>query len=192
MKTELDFKQVLKRGYIRNELEYERLLIVYRKLNKLTKKDLELVNSISLLKKLILDYEKKVWGKENLVTENKIKESDTATWIAEQERLFLNNRKNLIRKKLSEFKINQQDLGLILGHPKSYISELINGVRPFSQKDLIVIHKLFGIQLEELIPTILPEDERKKISMSISGLKKPVFHAQLKKLRKLDIAALLI
>ena len=58
MKTELDFKQVLKRGYIRNELEYERLLIVYRKLNKLTKKDLELVNSINLLKKLILDYEK--------------------------------------------------------------------------------------------------------------------------------------
>ena len=45
---------------------------------------------------------------------------------------FIHKRKENIRKKLKEFDMTQQDLVIILGHPKLYMSELINGVSPFT------------------------------------------------------------
>ena len=61
-------------------------------------------------------------------------------------------------------------MGKILGHSKSYTSELVNGINPFSLKDLVIIHRLFHIKLEVLIPTILSQNDMKKIQSSIRKL----------------------
>lgn len=78
--------------------------------------------------------------------------------------------------------MTQQDLGKLLDHPKSYISELMNGVSQFSMKDLVIIHRLFGISLKTLIPTYLQSDTRTKINETINKLNKPKL-----KLKKDDI-----
>lgn len=84
-------------------------------------------------------------------------------------------RKQTIKSKLSELGLSQQDLGIILRHSKSYISELINGISPFVLKDLIIIHKLFNIPIENLIPTTIPQKESGRIKTSIMKLNKPKF-----------------
>ena len=94
--------------------------------------------------------------------------------IAEKERQFIQNRKLIIRKKLKHLNLSQQDLGAILGHKsKSYMSELINGLSPFSIKDLIVINRLLKINLTDLIPTFLAESDLVKIRTSIQKLDNP-------------------
>ena len=87
--------------------------------------------------------------------------------------MFLDKRKNTIKEKLDILKITQQDLGKILGHGKTYMSELMNGVSPFSIRDLIILHRLFGIKLEHLIPTIISQKDRVKIMASLMELNKP-------------------
>ena len=57
-------------------------------------------------------------------------------------------KKELIKEKLKSVGLNQNDLAKILGHKKGYMSELINGLRPFSKEDIIVINRLFKIKLE--------------------------------------------
>ena len=70
--------------------------------------------------------------------------------------------------------LSQQDFGAILGHKnKSYISELMNGINPFSLKDLIVINRLLKIDLNDLVPTFLPPTEQLKIKNSIEKLENP-------------------
>mgnify|MGYP006444675019 FL=1 len=70
--------------------------------------------------------------------------------------------------------MSQQDFGKILGHnSKSYISELMNGVSPFSLKDLIIINRLLNIDLTDLIPTFLPQSDRSKIRTTIEKLDNP-------------------
>ncbi len=104
----------------------------------------------------------------------KLHKSDIAELIAEKERQFIHRRKELIRKKLKNLNLSQQDYGKILGHAsKSYISELMNGVSPFSLKDLIIINRILKIELTELVPTFLPESERKKIRTRIVELDNP-------------------
>lgn len=53
------------------------------------------------------------------------------------------------------------------------MSELINGVSPFSLKDLIVINRLLKIDLTDLIPTFLSPFERIKIMTRIDRLDNP-------------------
>jgi len=69
--------------------------------------------------------------------------------------------------------MTQQDLGVILEHPKSYMSELINGVSQFTLKDLVIIHRILGINLNTLIPTYLQSETRDKVQQSIAKLNKP-------------------
>lgn len=69
--------------------------------------------------------------------------------------------------------MTQQDLGIILEHPKSYMSELMNGVSQFTLKDLVIIHRITGINLNILIPTYLQSETRDKIRESINKLNKP-------------------
>ncbi len=69
--------------------------------------------------------------------------------------------------------MTQQDLGVLLGHNKSYMSELINGVVQFSLKDLIIIHRVLNIKLQYLIPTYLQNETRRRIIQSIKKLNKP-------------------
>ncbi|MDA3867532.1 MAG: helix-turn-helix transcriptional regulator [Salinivirgaceae bacterium] len=88
-----------------------------------------------------------------------------------------------MRKKVKEFDMTQQDLGQILGHPKSYMSELKNGVSQFRLKKLVIIHRLLEISLKTLISTYLQSETRDKVRESIEKLNKPKL-----RLRKTEIA----
>lgn len=180
MKTQLDIKNVLRRGFISDEIEFERVLILYRKLRLVKENRSELAESYKQLRVLIQNYEEEHWNNETEITEDRINESDTAEFLAEQERLFLQQRKELIKTKLKAFDLNQQDLGVLLGHTKSYISELMNGIHPFSNKDLIIIHRIFGIKLEALIPTMIPPMEQNRLKDSLAKINKPNFYSKLK------------
>ncbi|MES2543502.1 MAG: transcriptional regulator [Bacteroidota bacterium] len=182
MKTEIDLKQLLKQGHIFDEIGLERAMILDRKLRLLVKENPAFKEDRKQLRGIIKEYENNHWSKESIISDEKIRESDIAEFIAEQERRFLENRKNVIKEKISEQGINQQDLGILLGHSKSYMSELMNGISPFNNRDLIIIHRLFRIKLENLIPTIIPQKDRAKIKASLLKINKPNL-----KLAKVDL-----
>ncbi len=100
MKTQLDISKLLEFGKIQNELDLERALIVDRKLRVLSKEDSKYKAIRKKLRGLIEDYENKNWSSSSKITDKKIQESDLAELIAEKERQFIQNRKELIRKKL--------------------------------------------------------------------------------------------
>ena len=58
----------------------------------------------------------------------------------------------------------------------------MNEVSPFSMRDLIILHRLFRIKLENLIPTIISERDRVRIKTSLAELNKPEI-----KLGKVDL-----
>jgi antitoxin component HigA of HigAB toxin-antitoxin module len=174
MKTQFSLKDFLELTEIRNELELERALIADRKLRVLAKENPEYKKVRKQLRDLIEVYENKNWSSSSRISDKKILESDFAEFIAEQERIFIENRKALIRKKLKNVGLNQKELGSILGHrSKSYMSELMNGISPFTLKDLVIINQLLKIDLTDLVPTFLPHDERIKIKSKIEKLEKP-------------------
>ncbi|MER3374021.1 MAG: helix-turn-helix domain-containing protein [Allomuricauda sp.] len=174
MKTQFDIKEILKIGEIQNELDLERALIADRKLRVLSKEDPKLKVVRDKLRDLIKAYEDKNWSPGSRIPEKRLKESDMAEAIAEKERLFIEKRKDLIRSKLKKYGLSQQEFGTILGHRnKSYISELMNGVSPFTLRDLIVINRLLKIDLTDLVPTFLPYGERAKIKATIQKLENP-------------------
>lgn len=174
MKTQFDVDRILKKGKIQNELDFERALITDRKLRVLAKENPKLKTVRKKLRDLIEAYENNTWTADAEITEDKLKESDWAEQTAEKERVFIQNRKKLIKSKLKKLDLSQQDFGVILGHTsKSYMSELMNGVSPFSLKDLVVISQLLKIDLTDLVPTFLPEKERIKIKTSIKKLDNP-------------------
>jgi transcriptional regulator with XRE-family HTH domain len=174
MKTQLDIKELHKVGKIENELDFERALITDRKLRVLSKENPKYKSLRKKLRDLIEQYENDYWSPNSKISEIKLQESDLAESVAEKERLFVFKRKELIRKKLNNLNLTQQDFGKILGHQsKSYISELMNGISPFSLKDLIVIHRLLKIELTELVPTFLPQSEKNKIRQTIASLDNP-------------------
>ena len=174
MKTQLDILKLLETGKIQNELDFERALIADRILRVLSKEDSKYKVIRKKLRDIIEVYENKNWSSDSKITDKKIRESDLAESIAEKERQFIQNRKELIRKKLKSLNLSQQELGGILGHrSKSYMSELMNGVSPFSLKDLIVINRLLKIDFTHLVPTFLPQSDRVKIRISIQKLDNP-------------------
>ena len=174
MKTQFDVESFLEKGKIQNELDFERALIADRKLRVLAKQNPELKTTRKKLRDLMEAYENEAWSSNSEISEDKLKESDWAERIAEKERVFIHNRKKLIKSKLKELSLSQQEFGVILGHDsKSYMSELMNGVRPFSLKDLVVISQLLKIDLTDLVPTFLPLKERIKIKSSIQKLDNP-------------------
>lgn len=184
MKTQFEISQLIESGKIQNELDFERALIADRKLRVLAKENPKFKASRKKLRDLIEQYENQNWSADLKISDKKLRESDVAELIAEKERQFIQRRKQLIRKKLKNLNLTQQDFGKILGHSsKSYISELMNGVSPFSLKDLIVIHRLLKIDLSDLIPTFLPQSDRKKIRTTIEKLDNPKL-----KLSKNDLA----
>jgi len=170
MKTIFDINDLLESGSIGDELDYERALIFDRKLRVLSKENPELKLVRKKLRDLIEKYETTHWSSDH-PSGKRLRENEAANRIAELERLFIHNRKNLIRKKLKSLGLNQQDLGLILGHPsKSYMSELMNGICPFTLRDLVVIHRLLKIDLSDLVPTFLSTQERLQIDTSVARL----------------------
>lgn len=184
MKTQFDISQLIETGKIQNELDFERALIADRKLRVLSKENPKFKSVRKKLRDLIEQYENENWSAESKISGKKLRESDVAELIAEKERLFIQRRKELIRKELKNLNLTQQDFGKVLGHQsKSYMSELINGVSPFSLKDLIVINRILKIDLTDLIPTFLPQSDRIKIRTTIKKLDNPKL-----KLSKDDLA----
>ncbi|MGB0838119.1 MAG: helix-turn-helix domain-containing protein [Flavobacteriaceae bacterium] len=174
MDVEFDIREMIKAGIIKSELDFDLALIAERKLRVLAKENPEYKTLRKRLRDLIEVYENQNWAETSKIPEAKLHESDRSEFIAEKERLFVQRRKEIIRKKLKQLNLSQQDFGAILGHQnKSYISELINGLRPFSLKDLIVINRLFKIELTDLVPTFIGETEQIKIKSTIRKLNNP-------------------
>jgi len=174
MKSQLQITKILNKGKIQNELELERALIAERKLRLLSKEHPEYKKIRKELRRIIKEFEAENWSNTSTISDTQLKESEIAELIAEEERLFIQNRKSLIKTKLKELNLKQQELGELLGHSsKSYISELMNGLSPFSMKDLIVIHRILKIDLTLLIPTFLSHSDRIKLKHSIEKLNNP-------------------
>lgn len=168
-----NLKSVLQEGRLNNELDYERALIAERKLRLMVK---ELGTGASIrrrLRAIIASYENQNWSTQAALSkaDQQWMESEWASLIAEKERQFLATRKQIIKKKLKQYELKQQDLMFILGHTsKSYMSELMNGVVPFTLQDLVAIHWLLKIELSDLIPTFLSDKQRNRIQQNLAEI----------------------
>jgi len=157
---------------LNSELEYEKASSLFLQLRVLVKKDKSYEPIRRHLRNLIKDYEKQNWADEDSVTDNQIEESDLAELLVQAENEFYQKRKELIRFKLKEAGLNQNDLAKILGHRKGYMSELINGLRPFSKEDLVIINRLFKIKFEDLIPAFIKQARVSHIKKTLESLEK--------------------
>ena len=173
MKEILNIKEIEKIERLENEYDLEKASLLERKLRLMIDENPDLRPIRKKLRDLIKEYEDREWSDFNKITDSHVLESDKAEVIVKYEQKFYNKRKDTIRKKLNEYDMTQQDLGKILGHPKSYISELINGVSQFTLKDLVIIHRILGINLNILVPTFLQSETRDKVRESIKKLNKP-------------------
>ncbi|SHM00030.1 hypothetical protein SAMN05444266_10626 [Chitinophaga jiangningensis] len=173
MKTHFDIEKFIAAGSINNELDYERAMIADRKLRLLAKENSHFKDLRNKLRDLIEEYENRVWKDAKAISWAQMQESEKAEKIAESERVFIQKRKNIIQRKLKEFSLTQAEFGLLLGHKsKTHMSELINGIKPFTLQDLIVISILFDIDVNLLVPRFLSDEKRTKIKTTISLLDK--------------------
>jgi len=173
MKTHFDIEKIVELGIINNELDYERALIADRKLRLLGKEDVYFKTLRKKLRGIIEKYENKEWSVVESIDDNKLLESDKAEKFAELERQFLETRKIEIRKKLKALELTQENLASILGHKsKTHMSELMNGIKPFTLRDLIIIHQLLKIEISTLIPVFLSKEEQTKINQAVEKLDK--------------------
>ncbi len=173
MKDIINIKEVENIDFLENEYDLQKASLLERKLRLMTDENPYLKGLRKKLRRLIKEYEAKEWADFENIPDSKVEESDKAEIIVNYEQQFIQKRKENIRKKLKEFDMTQQDLGTLLGHPKSYMSELINGVSQFTMKDLVIIHRVFGINLKILIPIHLQSETREKVQASIIKLNKP-------------------
>lgn len=153
-----------------SEVDYEKASSLFLQLRVLEKEDKSYKSIRNHLRDLIKDYEKNNWANENSVTDNQVKENDLAEAFVQAENEFYQRRKELIKVKLKETGLNQNDLAKILGHKKGYMSELINGLRPFSKEDLVIINRLFKIKFEDLIPAFIKQDRALHIKKTLKSL----------------------
>lgn len=174
MKTNFDIEKIVESGLFSNELDYERALIADRKLRLLAKGNPHFKKLRSQLRDLIEKYEKSEWSDVEQIDEHKLLESEKSERIAESERVFLETRKQSIRKKLKEFDLTQENLASILGHKSNtHMSELMNGIKPFTLKDLIIINRVLKIEINVLIPLFLSKEDQTKVKLAVKKLDKP-------------------
>jgi hypothetical protein len=184
MAAEINLENINSLEQLNSEYDLERALVLDRKLKLMVKEDPSLKSVRDHLRNLIKDYEDRNWSDSDTITEAQLKESDDAEVLVERERAFYANRKALIKERLEKFQLKQQDLVEILDHPKSYISELMNGVRPFSMKDTIIINRVLGIDLDKLVPKFLSSEDRNRLKESLGKFNNPEL-----KLKKEDLMA---
>lgn len=153
-----------------SELDLEKANSLYIKLRKLQKNNEEYKAVRAHLKQLILTYEKMHWEDEESITTEQLKESDTAESVVCAEDIFLHERKIIIKEKLKEKGLNQSKLAEILGHSKNYMSELINGLRPLSKDDIILISRLFSIEISNLLPPFIEEEKLQRVKSAIGSI----------------------
>jgi len=171
---EFELNRILKEGKLKSEIELEQASIADRKLRLLEPESGVIRKKRKKLRELIYAYEKQNWSSKSKITKKKIAISDEAELLVEKQEEFIQKRKGLIKRKLSKYNLNQQEFGRILGHKnKSYISELMNGVNPFSLKDIIVISKLLKIDLNDLVFKAISVEEQRNIEKTIKALDNP-------------------
>ncbi|SMO33215.1 hypothetical protein SAMN06265379_10180 [Saccharicrinis carchari] len=173
MKDLIDFREIENIQQLDNEYDLQKALLLDRKLRILAKENVDLKPLHDKLFQLIQDYEERSWSDSDNITDKQFDDAETAEQLVEIEQRFIAQRKEAIRKKLKIYDMNQTDLAILLGHKKSYMSELINGVTQFSMKDLVIIHRVLRIDLTKLIPTYLQNETRERVKKSISQLNKP-------------------
>lgn len=174
MKTHFDIEKLVENGAITNELDYERALVADRKLRLLSKENSHFKTLRLKLRDLIEKYEKREWNNVNEVSNEKVLESEKSERIAESERLFIEKRKQAIKQKLKELDLSQEDLALLLGHrSKTHMSELINGIKPFTLKDLIIINRILKVEITKLVPVYLSKEDQLKVKEAVRILDKP-------------------
>ena len=182
MKDLIDIHDIENIQKLDNEYDLQKALLLDRKLRLMIEDDSSLKPIQVRLFNLIHAYETKNWSHSESITDEQIEETENAELLVEFERIFLLQRKDIIKKRLKSYDMTQQDLGVLLGHKKSYMSELMNGVSQLSLKDLVIIHRLLNIELSKLIPTYLQNETREKVNKSILLLNKPKL-----RLRKKDL-----
>ncbi len=173
MKNLLDIRDINKIKELNSEYDLEKASLLARKLRWMSKDDSSLLPVREKLLQLMEDYENKYWSSDTEITDQQINESDKAEELIQREITFYNNRKEIIRAKLKEYDMNQQELGELLGHSKSYISELVNGLSNFSMKDIVLIHRIFKISFDDLIPPFIETETKDKLKRNIFRLNKP-------------------
>lgn len=182
MKDLVNIREIENIQQLDNEYDLQKALLLDRKLRLMVKENPDLKPLHDKLFELIQNYEEKNWSNSENIPEKQFAEAETAEQLVEIERKFIAQRKEVIRKKLKSYDMNQTDLAVLLGHKKSYMSELINGVSQFSMKDLVIIHRILRIDLAKLIPTYLQNETRERVKQTIIQLNKPKL-----KLRKEDL-----
>ena len=175
MKTEFDIEAILKKGRLSNELDYERALVAERKLRLLAKEDAQFTTLRHQLRLLLETYELGEWSDPASIDDRQLIQSEKAEFIADQERQFMETRKRTIRNRLKQLELTQENLGSILGHrSKTHMSELMNGIKPFTLKDLIIIHRLLKIEISILVPVFLSDSDQKRVKFAVDKLDKPM------------------
>lgn len=53
------------------------------------------------------------------------------------------------------------------------MSELMNGIKPFTLKDLIIINRLLKIEIAVLIPVFLSKEDQTRVKEAVVRLNKP-------------------
>ena len=174
MKTDFDIEKLVEKRSITNELDYERALNADKRLRLLAKESAHFKKLRNSLRDIIEKYESTEWNDLDKIDDTKLLESKKSEQIAEVERLFIENRKQTIRKKLKELDLTQENLASILGHKsKTHMSELVNGIKPFTLKDLVIINRLLKIDLSVLIPAFLSNEDQKRVQDAVKKLDKP-------------------
>lgn len=166
----LSINNIQKKTALSGEIEYERATSLYLKLRKLEKENSSYTSIRKQLRKIIKEYENAHWADNSKISDEQIKESDLAESLIRAENEFSQKRKELIKDKLKSNGLNQNDFAKILGHTKGYTSELINGLRPFSKEDVVIINRLFKIELSYLIPTFIKQEKAARIKKTLSGI----------------------
>lgn len=166
-------ENILKITKIENEFELEKANSLFNKLRLLMKDDSSLSALRYHLADLIEAYESENWSDVEGITEEQLKENERAEKIIRFQDYFIQQRKKRIKAELKKNDLIQNDLASILGHRKNYMSELINGVRPFSQDDIVIIHRVLGIKFSDLIIPVIKEPTAKRIRLTIEKLNKP-------------------
>lgn len=170
---QFDINKVLKLQKLKSELELEEASSLYSRLRVLAKDDPTIENVRDHLASLIEAYEEEHWTDEDAITDEQVKASDSAEKIVAAQSKFVQERKRLIRAELKKHELNQSDLAMMLGHRKNYMSELINGVRPFSKEDIVIINRLLGIPFENLIDKVIKETVVDRLKKVLKDLNKP-------------------
>jgi antitoxin component HigA of HigAB toxin-antitoxin module len=174
MKTHFDIEKLVESGAITNELDFERALVADRKLRLLSKENVQFSVLREKLRDLIEKYEKAEWSHLDKISDKKIAENEQSERIAEAERKFIERRKQEIKMKLKQYDLSQEDLAMLLGHKsKTHMSELINGIKPFTLKDLIIISQLLKVAITKLVPVYLSKEDQTRVQAALKRLDKP-------------------